>query len=224
MGKNSMDRKKASAVSIIGGEDGPTSIFLIGGNDSKRTRKQKIQKELFTLRKRRIAKSLKANPHTMEQVIEYAQNKWGYTAISKESEEYKMEYVQLRAAFILEYNPELLGQFKDYPELRGRDEDSINHFMMLINQRQKAAENIPTELFDIDLCIMEMNEAEFTSKLILEKNYGYIGGSASGKSKKAMKKYHRVFRDVYKYYGVTQTDINNQTKRYDELLRTLAVR
>lgn len=219
-----MGKKEAGSVSIIGGADGPTSIFLIGGQGSKRTLKQKIQKEIFTLRKRRIAKSLKANPHTMEQVIAYAKNKWGYTAISKESEEYKMEYVQMRAAFILQHSPELLGKFKDYPQLKGRDEDSINHFMMLINQRQKAAEDIPIELFDIDLCIMEMKEAEFTSKLILEKKYGYIGASASGESNKAMKKHHRVFRDVYQYYGVTQTDIDNQTKRYDELLRTLAAR
>lgn len=219
-----MGKKKASSVSIIGGADGPTSIFLIGETGVKRTLKQKIQQELFTLRKRHIAKSLKADPHTMEQVIEYAKNKWGYTAISKESEEYKMEYAQLRAAFILQYNPELLGKFKDYPELEGRDKDSINHFMMLINQRQKAAEDIPTELFDIDLCIMETHKSEFTSKLVLEKNYGYIGASASGESKKAMKKHHRVFCDVYQYYGVTQTDIDNQTKRYDELLRTLAKR
>lgn len=222
--ENSMSRKKASSVSIIGGADGPTSIFLAGGKGSKRTLKQKIQKELFTLRKRHIAKSLQANPHTMEQVTEYAKNKWGYTAISKESEEYKMEYVQLRAAFLLHYNPELLGKFKDFPELKGRDEDSINHFLEFINQRQKAAEDIPTELFDIDLCIMEAKEADFSSKLIFEKNYGYIGGSASGASKKAMKKYHRAFRDVYQYYGVTQADIDHHTKRYDELLRTLAIR
>ncbi len=219
-----MGRKKASSVSIIGGADGPTSVFLIGGKSSKRTLKQKIQRELFTLRKRHIAKSLKANPHTMEQVIEYAKNKWGYTAISKESEEYKMEYVQLRAAFILQYNPELLGRFKDYPELKGRDEDSIKHFLMLMNQRQKAAEDIPAELFDIDLCILEANEAEFTSKLILEKTYGYIGASASGTSKKAMKKHHKIFHDVYRYYGVTQADIDHQTKRYVELIGTLAVR
>ena len=71
---------------------------------------------------------------------------------------------------------------------------------------------------------MEAKEADFSSKLIFEKNYGYIGGSASGASKKAMKKYHRAFRDVYQYYGVTQADIDHHTKRYDELLRTLAIR
>ena len=39
-----------------------------------------------------------------------------------------------------------------------------------------------------------------------------------------MKKYDRIFRDVYKYYGVTQDDIDNQTKRYEDMLRTLARR
>lgn len=219
-----MNKKSAGSVSVIRGADGPTSVFFIGRNDSKRTLKQKMQRWLFALRKKRIAKSLQVNPHTMKQVIAYAKRKWGYTDISKNSKEYKMEYIQMRAAFILQYKPELLGELKDYPKLEGRDENSVNHFMTLINQRQKAAEEISTELFDIDLCILEMNKGKFESKLIFEKNYGYIGGSASGDSKRAMKKYNRVFRDVYRYYGVTQADIDNQTKRYEAVLSTLAAR
>lgn len=219
-----MERKEVSAVSVIGGADGPTSVFLIGGKGSKGTLKQEIQKKLFALRKKCIAKSLKVNPHTMEQVVEYAKSKWGYTDISRESEEYKMEYNQIRAAFILQYKPELLGKFKDYPELKGEDEESVKQFMMLMNQRQKAAEEIPTEVFDIELYMLQMSEKDFNSKLIFERNYGYIGGSASGESNKAMKRYNRVFRDVYKYYGVTQSDIDNKTKRYEDMLRTLARR
>ncbi len=222
--KKTIDKKVASAVSIIGGEDGPTSVFLVGGKGSKRTLKQNIYKKLFALRKRRIAKSLKANPHTMEQVIEYAKNKWGYTDIDKNSNEYKTEYSQMRAAFILQYKPELLGELKDYPKLEGRDEDSIRRFIALQDQRQKAAEEVPVKLFDIDLCILEMNKGEFWSRLTFEGDYGYIGGSASGASKKEMKKYDKIFRDIYKYYGVTQADIDNKTKRYEDVLRRLAVR
>lgn len=222
--RKAIDRKAACAVSVIKGEDGPTSVFFVGGNGSKRTLKQKIQKTLFALRKKWIAKSLKADPHTMEQVIEYAKSKWGYTDIGKNSNEYKTEHAQMRASFILQYKPELLGEWKDRPELEGGDEDSVKLFMALMDQRQKAAEETSLELFDIDLCILEINQKEFSSRLIFEKDYGYIGGSASGRSNKEMKKYHRAFRDVYKYYGVTQTDIDNQTKRYEELLRTLAIR
>jgi len=222
--KKTIDKKAASAVSIIGGEDGPTSVFLVGGKGSKRTLKQKVHKKIFALRKKRIAKSLKANPHTMEQVIEYAKSKWGYTDIGKNSDKYKTEHSQMRAAFILQYKPELLGELKDYPELEGRDEDSIRRFIALQDQRQKAAEEVPAKLFDIDLCILEMSKGEFWSRLTFEGNYGYIGGSASGASKKEMKKYDKIFRDVYKYYGVTQSDIDNKTKRYEDMIRTLAIR
>lgn len=219
-----MSKKAASAVTVIEWADGPTSYFFLGGKGSKRTLKQKIQSKLFTLRKKRIAGHLKANPHTMEQVIEYVKSKWGYVDISKDSEEYKTEYSQMRASFILMYKPELLGELKERPKLESKDEESIKSFMAALEQRQKAAEEIPVELFDIDLSILEMHKEELSSKLIIEKNYGYIGGSASGESKKAMKKHDRAFREVYKYYGVTQSDIDNKTKRYEELLRTLARR
>lgn len=223
-----MGKKAASAVTVIEGADGPTSVFFLGGKGSKRTLKQKIQSKLFLLRKKRIARHLKANPHTMEQVIEYVKSKWGYIDTGKDSDEYKMEYMSMRAAFILRYKPELLGELKDYPKLESKDEESVKHYMELMEQwqkaAQKAAEETPTELFDIDLCILEMHKEGLSSKLIIEKNYGYIGGSASGDSKKIMKRHDRAFREVYKYYGVTQSDIDNKSKRYDELLRTLARR
>lgn len=222
--KKPMNKKVASAVSVIGGADGPTSVFLAGGKGSKGTLKQRIQRRLYTLRKNRIAKALKANPHTMDEVIEYARSKWGYTDISRESNEYQTEYIQMRASFLLMYQPELLGDLKERPKLEAHDEESIKHFMTLMDQRQKAAEEIPAELFDIDLCILEINEEELNSTLSFEKNYEYIGGSASGKSKRAMKRYHRAFRDIYQYYGVSQSDIDNRTKRYEDVVKTLAAR
>ena len=52
--------------------------------------------------------------------------------------------------------------------------------------------------------------------------YDYIGGGASGK--KTIKEFDKVFKDVYRYYGVTKEDIVNKTKRYDMVVRTLARR
>lgn len=222
--KKITNQKAASAVRVIGGADGPTSVFLVGKNGSKRTLKQNICRILFTLRKKCIARFLKANPHTIDQVIRYAKRKWGYRAISKNTNEYKAEYAQTRASFILQYKPELLGEFKEHPSLTGRDEESIRRFMELMDKRQKAAEAVPVELFDIDLCILERKKRGFRSKLIFEKKYAYIGASASGRSKKEMKRDHKVFRDVYRYYGVSQNDMDHQTKRYEEVLGVLAGR
>ena len=55
----------------------------------------------------------------------------------------------------------------------------------------------------------------------LEARYGHIGGSASGKK---ISKHHKIFKDVYKYYGVSEEDIVNNSKRYKDLLRQLAMR
>ena len=37
-----------------------------------------------------------------------------------------------------------------------------------------------------------------------------------------MKKFEKLYRKVYRYYGVTQKDIEGHTKRYEELVRVLA--
>ena len=59
------------------------------------------------------------------------------------------------------------------------------------------------------------------SSFLIEKNYELISSSSSG-SKSEMKKFEELFRKVYMYYGVTQKDIDEHTKRYEELVRVLA--
>ena len=41
-----MSRKRGSATTIIGGSDGPTSIFLVGNKDGKLSLKQKFERRL----------------------------------------------------------------------------------------------------------------------------------------------------------------------------------
>lgn len=55
----------------------------------------------------------------------------------------------------------------------------------------------------------------------LESRFEYIGGGFSGRKNSRFKK---IYRDVYKYYGVSEEDIANNTERYQNLLRTLAMK
>ena len=222
--KNRFGNKKLSSVSVIV-DDKPTSFFIVGRNSSKQTLKQKIQKFLYDVRKKRIVKLLKANPHSMEQVADYIITELGFSEVDKTKAEYKTVYFQMRASFILQYKPELLGDLAEAPKLENHEEEAIKLFMEQIEQRQKAAENIPPDIFDIDLHIYEKDSGNNNqSKIIIEKNYGYIGGSASGSKNGFMKEFDKTFRKVYLYYGVTQKDIDNSTKRYIELVKTLARR
>ena len=211
------------AVSIIGKADGPTSVFIVGRSNSKWTFKRNIHKFFYDVRKKRIVKSLKANPHSMEQVADYI-TELGFSEVDKSEPEYKTEYSQMRASFIIQYKPELLGDLAEAPKLENHEEETIKHFMEKIEQRQKAAEDIPPDIFDIDLHMYKKDDVNNQSKIIVEKNYGYIGGSASGSKNGFMKEFDKTFRKVYQYYGVTQKDIDNNTKRYIELVKTLARR
>ena len=221
--KNKFRNKAVSSVSIIGEDDGPTSVFIVGRRNSKRTLKQNIHKFFYDVRKKRIVKSLKANPHSMEQVADYI-TELGFSEVDKSEPEYKTEYSQMRASFILQYKPELLGDLAEAPKLENHEEETIKHFMEKIEQRQKAAEDIPPDIFDIDLHIYEKGDGNNQSRITVEKNYGYIGGSASGSKNGFMREFDKTFRKVYQYYGVTQKDIDNNTKRYIELVKTLAGR
>lgn len=221
--KNRLGSKEVSIVSMVR-DDKPTSFFLVGKNNLKQTPKQKIQKFLYDVRKKRIAKSLKANPHSMEQVADYIVTELGFSEVDKTKAEYKTEYFQMRASFILQYKPELLGDLAEAPKLENHEEETIELFMEQIEQRQKAAENIPPDIFDIDLHIYEKGDGNNQTRITVEKNYGYIGGSASGSKNGFMRKFDKTFRKVYQYYGVTQKDIDNNTKRYIELVKTLARR
>lgn len=217
-----MKEKASSSVSIIGGADGPTSYFIVGGRQKKSV-KQKMQKWIFDIRKRMAAGNIKAAPHSIREVEKYIIDVCGFMELNPDMAEYQREYIQMRASFVMIYAPELLGTIASYPELAGRDMEAIKKFEEQLELRQKAAENIPKELFDIDLHIFEKEEADLHIWLIVEGRYGYIGGSASG-SKQKMKKYNKIYRDVYRYYGVAQEDIDQKTKRYEEVIKVLARR
>lgn len=214
--------KAAVSADAIGGADGPTSYFLLGGKNAKPTLRQRLHKLRYEFRKKRVVKALKPNPHSMDEVADYIINELGFSEVDKDEAEYKTEYYQMRASFILMYKPELLGELAEIPKLECHDEEGIKQMMAEIERRQKAAEEIPSESFDIDLHIFEKNDEENHTKIIMEKNYGYIGGSASG-SANSVKRYNKVYRKVYEYYGVTQKDIDEKSKRYTEVVKTLAL-
>lgn len=78
-------------------------------------------------------------------------------------------------------------------------------------------------MFDIDLHIYARDDADLQARIIIEKRFEYIGGSASG-SKGSMKKFSKLYKKVYSYYGVTQKDMDQNTKRYEDVVKCLAMR
>ena len=215
MGKT---EKSAASIGIIGGADGPTAVFTA---DRKIPLKQRIRRAWFDFKRRQVAKRIKPEPHTMEEVMQYLQSRYGFTEMDKDSEEYIREYQEMRCSSILQYAPELLGEYATPPELTSRDEEGIRKFQSELEKRQQHAAEIPKETFDIEYFVFEQKNKDGKMQICFEKRFGYIGANASG-TKKYMKSFSKIYRDVYRYYGVTQEDIDSESRRYKELVNCLA--
>ena len=210
---------KEQNIAIIGSNDGPTSVFISNGNQ-KPNLKQKFQKKRFELRKKWYALWIKPNPHTMAEVAEYIREKYDFVELTKESPKYQQLYKELRSSFVMQYEPQLLGEYAALPELKSQNEEGIKIFLDAMRVRQEKACEVPEELFYLDYYYFEKQEKDLHMEIQLESRFEYIGGSTSGKK---LSKFRKIYRDVYKYYGVSEDDIKYHTKRYENLLRQLAI-
>ena len=207
-------------ISIVGSSDGPTSVF-IADDKHKINIKQKIQKKYFEFRKKWYALWIKPNPHTMREVADYIREKYDFVELTKKSPKYQRLYKELRSSFIMQYEPQLLGEYTVLQELKSQNEEDIKAFLDTMRVRQEKACEVPEELFSVDYYDFDKQVKDLHMEIQLESRFEYIGGSTSGKK---TSKFRKIYRDVYKYYGVSEYDINNHTKRYENLLRTLALR
>ncbi len=215
-------KRSTEAVSVIGGADGPTSVFLLKRN-AKLTWKQRGDRFKNRVKKAYVAKRIKAKSHTMEEVMEYIVKVHGFTEVPKDSSKVQEEYRQMRASFLMQYAPELLGEYAEMPGLKSESGEDVQAHLEHMQRRTQKAMEVPVEDFDIDFHKFVKNTGSKNDdmSIMIEKRFAYIGGGAAG-NKKVIKEFNRIFKDIYKYYGVTGEDISNKSPRYKELIRTLS--
>ncbi|MGN0350911.1 MAG: hypothetical protein ACI4ES_04595 [Roseburia sp.] len=216
-------KKNARAVSVISGVDGPTSVF-IAKKPLKLTLRQKLERRKHQIKRKYVEKTLKGGSHSMDEVSEYIVNEYGFVEVNHDSDEIAEEYKQMRASFMIQYAPELLGEYAVLPELKSESTEDIELYIRQSEERMKRAMEIPQTVFDIDFHKYKkvFDNINDRMDIIIEKKYGYIGGGASG-NKKLVKKYNCIYKDVCRYYGVTEDDIKNKSERYKDLVRTLSL-
>ena len=141
-------KKSSSAVSVIGGADGPTSIFF--KKNAKLTLKQKIQRAKNKIKRFYVDKTLSCESHSLDEVIEYIVNRYGFAEVDKDAEEFPEEYQQMRASFIIQYAPELLGESTACPKLKSESPKDVEAYIRQSEERMQRAMEIPSTEFDID--------------------------------------------------------------------------
>ena len=101
--------KGEGGVSIIGGADGPTSIFIAGKSDKVKLT-TRIQNYFRKLKRNRVKKRITANPHTLEEVVELMKREYGAEEVSQQSHNYLEQRKCLKASLVMRHRPDLLGE------------------------------------------------------------------------------------------------------------------
>ena len=212
--------KGAGSVSIIGGADGPTSIFIVGkGGKVKLT--TRIQNYFRIIKRNRIKKQITANPHTLEEVVEWLKREHGAVEVSQQSHNYLEQKQSLKASLIMRHRPDLLGELINLEPPEGEDVEALKAFCEKIQERRNRAAEIEDDIFPIDFHIYEIKWSENDRMQIgVETVWQVLDGSFSG-DKKTMKQLRKLYKKIYLYYGVTAEDIKNETERYKSLLGVL---
>lgn len=67
--------------------------------------------------------TIKAKSHSIGEVMDYIVNVHGFAEIV--NDEVRQEYEEMRASFILQYAPELLGEYATMPRLKSESKEDI---------------------------------------------------------------------------------------------------
>ena len=100
--------ENAISVSVIGGADGPTSIF-VAGTGEKRALKARIRDSIYRYKRKRAEKRIVAAPHSLAETVQYAKDKYGLTEAAATDSDYIEQMRCLKENLVLRQKPELLG-------------------------------------------------------------------------------------------------------------------
>lgn len=143
-----MKNQNVNQISIINGEDGPTSVFILG-ESKKHPLKIRIKNAIYQSRRKRIEKRIGANPHTLVEVVEYARNHYELVEINPATTKFIEQQKNLKASLIMQHKPELLGEKKDIPKPDFYKEESVKNFLKEIEIRNKLIDQLPDNVIPI---------------------------------------------------------------------------
>ena len=215
-----MIEKSKSEVSIIGGADGPTSIF-IAGKTQKRFLKVKIRNAIYKHKRKRAEKKVVAGAHTLNELVQYAMNKYDLIEINVAERKYIEQRINLKENLILQYKQEVLGEMKDIPKPDISNEESVRKYMDKIKARSEMIPEMPDDIIPMNFHLYEIRIGDDVLEMEIDYIWNIFGISYSG-NRKAIKQFEKISKDLYLYYGVSEDDIKKRTERYSSLVAVLS--
>lgn len=215
-----MKGKSKSGVSIIGGADGPTSIF-IAGRTQKRPLKVRIRNIIYRFRHKMVEKKVVAGEHTLDELVQYAKNSYNLIETNSSEKKYIEQQKDLKESLILQHKPEVLGEMMDIPKLDISNEKSIREYLCKIKARSEMIAEMPDNVIPMNFHLYEIRIGDDSLEMDIDYIWNIFGISYSG-NKKVMKQFKKISKDLYIYYGVSEDDIKKKTERYLSLVTALS--
>ncbi len=217
-----MKEKTNSSVSVIGGADGPTSIF-IAGKTGKKPLRVRFRNYIYQRKQHRVEKKIVAMPHTLQEVARYAMEKYSAVEVPTIETKYIEKRKSAKEGLIIKYKPELLGDMLNVQIPTHYDEDAIKALNQQIQERSKRIAEIPDSEIPMDFHVYEVRKDENTLDIDMDYKWNIFAVSYGGGSKKVMKQFQKIAKELYLYYGVAEEDIRNKTERYSHLVAILSM-
>lgn len=215
-----MKGKSKSGVSIIGGADGPTSIF-IAGRAQKRPLKVRIRSILYRFKRKRAEKKVVAGEHTLDELVQYAKNSYNLIETNSSERKYIEQQNNLKESLILQHKPEILGEMKDIPKPNIYNEKSIREYLCKIEARREMIAEMPDNVIPMNFHLYEIRIGDDSLEMNIDYIWNILAISYSG-NKKVMKQFQKISKDLYIFYGVSEDDIKKKTERYLSLVTALS--
>ena len=215
-----MIEKSKSGVSIIGGADGPTSIF-IAGKTQKKSLKVKIRNAIYKHKRKRAEKKIVADAHTLNELVQYAMNNYDFVEINVAERKYMEQRINLKGSLILQHKQEVLGEMKDISKPDISNEDSVRQYLDKIKARSEMIAEMPDDIIPMNFHLYEIRMGDDVLEMEIDYIWNIFGISYSG-DRKVIKQFEKISKDLYIYYGVSEDDIKKKTKRYLSLIAELS--
>ena len=215
-----MKEKSKSEVLIIGGADGPTSIF-IAGRTRKKPLKVRIRNIIYRYRRKIVEKKVVADAHTLDELVQYAMNTYNLIETNSTERKYIEQQKSLKESLILQHKPEVLGEMKDIPKPDISNEESVREYFCKINTRSEMIAEMPDDVIPMNFHLYEIRIGDDFLEMEIDYIWNIFGISYSG-NKKVMKQFEKISKDLYIYYGVSEDDIKKKTERYLSLVTALS--
>lgn len=209
------------SIGIIGGADGPTSVFVAGRKKGIPI-KHRIKNRIYRWKGKKAAKRITAGERTLSEVVTYAVKKYNALEADITQRKYATQKNCIKESLVSRFRPELLG---DLAEVIRPDEytpETVKALQEQFQARRERVEAISEEAMPMDFHIYEISLDDGRLEMEIDYHWNVFGISYSG-NKKTMKRMKEIAKDLYLYYGVSEEDIRHESERYHSLLATLSV-